>query len=142
MSDDAKKAHKAAVEQWRAAHPLETQINRLRNPLAQFGMKVERGMIGRTHPVAGAKAELFDGTSSRHTLTRMVTVAGALTKKKTGKGTLTVVCTDGAVLRGSIPAGATMSRAASWVAAFNAYSEQLSAEQTGNESQPPSPADA
>lgn len=68
-------------------------------------------------PLAGAHAEVT-GISSRHTLTRVVTVAGALTKRT--KATVIVVCPSGGVHEWHLNGAAEVRRAEAWCIRFNA----------------------
>jgi hypothetical protein len=68
-------------------------------------------------PLAGAHAEITDGTS-RHTLTRVVTVAGALTKKT--EAYVTVVTGNDGLQQTKVQGAAEVRRAQAWVAKFNA----------------------
>lgn len=55
---------------------------------------------------------------------RVVTVAGAFTKKKTGHGTLTIVLADGSSVSKQVSHDA-IGRVAPWVHAFNGYAAAL-----------------
>lgn len=87
------------------------------------GDQVKRGgtVLG---PLAGSHAELTDGTS-RHTLTRVVTVAGALTKKT--KGHVTIVTGSGQLHQQKITGAGEVRRAQAWAARFNALAGQATA---------------
>ncbi len=68
-------------------------------------------------PLAGARAEITDPTS-RHTITRIVTVAGAMTKKT--KAVVVVTCANGAYRQSVVDGAASVRRAQAWVIRFNA----------------------
>lgn len=68
-------------------------------------------------PLAGARAEITDPTS-RHTMTRIVTVAGAMTKKT--KAVVVVTCASGAYRQSVVDGAAAVRRAQAWVIRFNA----------------------
>lgn len=68
-------------------------------------------------PLAGAHAEVT-GISSRHTLTRVVTVAGALTKKT--NASVIVAFPSGTVHQQHVNGAAEVRRAETWCVKFNA----------------------
>jgi hypothetical protein len=68
-------------------------------------------------PLAGAHAEVTDPTS-RHTLTRVVTVAGEFTKKT--KATMMIVYPDGTCWQRTLDGAAAVRQAQAWVIQFNA----------------------
>jgi hypothetical protein len=67
-------------------------------------------------PLAGARAEVTDGTS-RHTLTRVVTVVGAATKRT--KAAVIVTTADGGFHQEDIQGASELRRAQAWVIRFN-----------------------
>lgn len=72
-------------------------------------------------PLAGAYAEVT-GVTSRHTVTRVVTVAGALTKKT--DGTVVITFTSGQVHTWPVHGAADLRQASTFVARFNAMARQ------------------
>lgn len=112
---------KERLAAWRADHPQEDKVNDYRTVM------IPEVTFGRFdgHDIAGAHAVLDDQTSSRHTLTRVVTVVGAFTKKKTGHGVLTVTFADGHVWSHPLVSPGNMRRVSQWAAAFNAYAGAL-----------------
>lgn len=88
--------------------------------LRGFGIVVDGDLVKSGNrivgPLAGARAEVTDGTS-RHTLTRVVTVAGAMTKKT--KASVIVSCTNGGFHENKIEGAAVIRRAQSWAIRFN-----------------------
>jgi hypothetical protein len=68
-------------------------------------------------PLAGSEAVVTDGTS-RHTLTRVVTVAGALTKKS--KASMVVAVPGGEIKETQLNGAAQIRAAQSWAVRFNA----------------------
>lgn len=100
-----------------AASELRGKAGRLRG----FGVVVDGGSIrsGRAvlGPLAGARAEVTDGTS-RHTLTRVVTVAGALTKKTSAE--VIISTANGGYHQRSVNGAGDVRRAQAWVIRFNA----------------------
>lgn len=67
-------------------------------------------------PLAGARAEITDGTS-RHTITRVVTVVGALTKKT--KAFVIVSTANGGFNQYAVDGAAAVRAAQAWVVRFN-----------------------
>jgi hypothetical protein len=88
--------------------------------LRGYGIVVDGNQIksgGRiVGQLAGARAELTDGTS-RHTLTRVVTVAGALTKKTSAA--VIITCANGHFQQSKVTGAAEVRRAQQWVIRFN-----------------------
>jgi hypothetical protein len=89
--------------------------------LRGFGIVVD-GSVVKTHGrvlgnLVGSRAEIGDMTS-RHTLTRVVTVAGAFTKKTDAY--LTIVFADGNTHQQHIKGAAQVRQGSAWVARYNA----------------------
>jgi hypothetical protein len=72
-------------------------------------------------PLAGATAQVTDGTS-RHTLTRVVTVAGALTKKTTAH--MVISLANGQVRTHKLNTAGEIRQAQVWAVKFNALAGQ------------------
>lgn len=68
-------------------------------------------------PLAGARAELADGTS-RHTLTHVANVTGALTRKM--RVVVIVTCANGEYRESTVEGPAAVRKAQAWVDRFNA----------------------
>ena len=77
-------------------------------------VKTVGGVLG---PLAGATAVVTDGTT-RHTLTRVVTVVGAATKKT--KAAVLVTTANGRINQQNIEGAGELRRAQAWVVRFNA----------------------
>lgn len=75
-------------------------------------------------PLSGAHAQVA-GVSSRHTLTRVVTVAGALTRKT--NATVIVAFPCGTVHQQHLNGAAEVRRAEAWCIKFNALAAAASA---------------
>jgi len=125
-SDKPKDQDKARLLEWRREHPQETGLSRggLMTLTVKLGHLYDYG--ADKGYIAGAQAFLDDSTGSRHSLTRVVTVAGAFTKKKTGHGTLTIAMADGSTVTSRVSAD-RVAQVAPWVHAFNAYAASLPA---------------
>jgi hypothetical protein len=102
--------------------------------LRGYGVVIDGNLV-KSHgttlgPLAGARAEVTDGTS-RHTLTRVVTVVGAATKKT--KAAVIITTANGGFRQENIQGAAELRRAQAWVIRFNGMvaAEQQKATQTG-----------
>jgi hypothetical protein len=102
---------------WKISQGGKAENARLRG----YGIVVDGDLIKRggitLGPVLGAEAVLTDGTS-RHTLTRVVTVVGAATKKT--KAAVIVTLPNGRVHQQNIEGAGEIRRAQAWVVRFNA----------------------
>lgn len=104
--------------------------------LRGYGIVVDGGTVktvgGVLGPLAGATAIVTDGTS-RHTLTRVVTVVGAATKKT--KAAVLVTTANGRINQQNIEGAGELRRAQAWVVRFNALAaaegQQLPQPDTG-----------
>lgn len=88
--------------------------------LRGYGVVIDGNLV-KSHgttlgPLAGARAEVTDGTS-RHTLTRVVTVVGAATKKT--KAAVIITTANGGFRQENIQGAAELRRAQAWVIRFN-----------------------
>ncbi|MCW2904131.1 MAG: hypothetical protein JWO67_6396 [Streptosporangiaceae bacterium] len=72
-------------------------------------------------PLAGSEAVVTDGTS-RHTLTRVVTVAGALTKKT--KASMIIAVPGGEIKESKLDGASQIRAAQSWAVRFNAMARE------------------
>jgi hypothetical protein len=91
--------------------------------LGPFGNKT--GVLG---PLAGATAEVTDGTS-RHTLTRLVTVVGALSKKTDAMAF--VMTRDGELHQHKLEGAGQVRQAQGQAIKFNALVQKIEATQAG-----------
>lgn len=102
---------------WKISQGGKAENARLRG----YGIVVDGDTVksgGRVlGPLAGATALVTDGTS-RHTLTRVVTVVGAATKKT--KAAVLVTTANGGINQQNIEGAGELRRAQAWVVRFNA----------------------
>ena len=126
-------AREAELSQWRSEHPQERQLNR-HVPLTGTWPKAELGEMNG-HPVAGAKAELFNANArSAYTVTR---VEGALPtlgvsllgRKNKGHAQVDISFTDGHTVSFEVQPN-HLGNASAYVAALNAYASYLDSSQT------------
>jgi hypothetical protein len=112
------------------------------NPrLRGYGVVID-GNVVKSHgttlgPLAGARAEVTDGTS-RHTLTRVVTVVGAATKRT--RAAVIITTADGGFHQQNIQGASELRRAQAWVIRFNTLSateERKAVQQAGDASGAP-----
>jgi len=88
--------------------------------LRGYGIVIDGNLV-KSHstvlgPLAGARAEVTDGTS-RHTLPRVVTVVGAATKRT--KAAVIVTTANGGFHQQNIEGAAELRRAQTWAIRFN-----------------------
>lgn len=99
------------------------------NPrLRGYGVVIDGNLV-KSHgttlgPLAGARAEVTDGTS-RHTLTRVVTVVGAATKRT--KAAVIVTTANGGFRQQNIQGASELRRAQAWAIRFNTIAAALPA---------------
>ncbi|MFF7329673.1 hypothetical protein [Streptomyces sp. NPDC008150] len=130
-----RQADKAALKEWREAHPAEKAMNLAASMKAWPASKMGETVLG---PVKGGNAEFVDsGAHKAWTATRLVagvasmgTTAALSGRKNKGAAMINVVFGNGAVKTYNVtPENATLRAANQYVTAFNALAAQLAAEE-------------